>query len=138
MIMGLIPIKIDEIYEAEVIDLENEAAGVCKVKGVTVFVPKTLVGEKIRFRITEIKKNFARGKLIEILNSSEKRVKSSCPYYEECGGCDLRHQSDDENLIFKRNKVIKALEKIGKIKTEVKPVIASLKTRIIVTRHPLR
>ena len=127
MIMGLMPIKIDEIYEAEVIDLENEAAGVCKVKGVTVFVPKTLVGEKIRFRLTEIKKNFARGKLIEILSPSEKRVKLSCPYYEECGGCDLRHQSDDENLIFKRNKVIKALEKIGKIKTEVKPVVPSFK-----------
>lgn len=127
MIMGLMPIKIDEIYEAEVLDLENEASGVCKVKGVTVFVPKTLVGEKIRFRITEIKKTFARGKLIEILNSSKNRIKSSCPYYEECGGCDLRHQSDDENLVFKRNKVIKALEKIGKIKTEVKPVIPSFK-----------
>ncbi len=83
-------LKIDEIYEAEVIGLENEGKGVCKVGGIIVFVPKTLKGEKIRFRVTEIKKNFAKGKLVQVLKESDKRVKPSCPYYEECGGHVLR------------------------------------------------
>lgn len=125
--MSLMPIKIDDIYESEVLFLENEGAGVCKVKGITVFVPKTLVGEKIRFRITEIKKNYARGKLIEIISSSPDRTESLCPYYEECGGCDLRHQSDNKNLEFKRQKVQTAVSKIGKIDIKVEKIIPSFK-----------
>lgn len=125
--MSLMPIKIDDIYESEVLFLENEGAGVCKVKGITVFVPKTLVGEKIRFRITEIKKNYARGKLIEIISPSPDRTESLCPYYEECGGCDLRHQSDNKNLEFKRQKVQTAVSKIGKINIKVENIIPSFK-----------
>lgn len=125
--MNLMPIKIDDIYESDVLFLENEGAGVCKVKGITVFVPKTLVGEKIRFRITEIKKNYARGKLIEIISPSPDRTESLCPYYEECGGCDLRHQSDNKNLEFKRQKVQTAVSKIGKIDIKVEKIIPSFK-----------
>ncbi len=120
-------IKIDDIYETEIIGLENEAQGVCKIHGMIVFVPKTLVGEKVRIRITEIKKNFARGKVIEILESSDKRTKSRCPFYDECGGCDLRHQDGKENLLFKKQKVETALKKIGKLDVMVDDVIPSFK-----------
>ena len=120
-------IKIDEIYETKITALENEGKGVCKVGGMIVFVPKTLPGEKVRIRITEIKKNFARGKIVEILNPSPKRLESKCPYYDECGGCNLRHQSTSENLIFKKEKVENALKRIGKIDAKVDDVIPSLK-----------
>ena len=100
-------LKVDEIYESVITSLENEAKGVCKINGMVVFVPKALVGEKVRVRITEIKKNFARGKVVEILEPSKKRVTSKCPYYEECGGCSLRHQTKEENLKFKKEKVEK-------------------------------
>ena len=120
-------LKIDEIYEAEITSLENEGSGVAKINGMVVFIPKTLVGEKARIRITEIKKNYARGKVIEILESSKKRVKSTCPYYEECGGCNLRHQSSKENLKFKKEKVEIALKKIGKLDVKVDDVISSFK-----------
>lgn len=120
-------LKIDEIYDTYVIGLENEAQGVCKINGMIVFVPKVLVGEKIRIRITEIKKNFARGKAVEILEESKERIESKCPYYEECGGCDLRHQTIDENLKFKREKVYNALKRIGKIDVDVEKCVPSFK-----------
>lgn len=120
-------VKIDEIYETEVTSLENEASGVCKINWIIVFVPKALVGEKIRVRITEIKKNFARGKIVEVLTPSSNRVKSKCPYYEECGGCNLRHQVAKENLKFKKEKVENALKRIGKLDVKVDDIIPSLK-----------
>ena len=120
-------LKIDEIYDTYVIGLENEAQGVCKINGMIVFVPKVLVGEKIRIRITEIKKNFARGKAVEILEESKERIESKCPYYEECGGCDLRHHTIDENLKFKREKVYNALKRIGKIDVDVEKCVPSFK-----------
>lgn len=125
--MGLIPLKIDEIYETEIIGLENEGAGVAKINGMIVFIPKALVGEKLRVRIKEIKKNFARGKIVKILEKSDKRVESECPYYEECGGCNLRHQESKENLKFKKEKVEVALKKIGKLDVKVDDVIPSFK-----------
>lgn len=120
-------VKIDEIYETEIIGLENEGSGVAKINGMIVFIPKTLVGEKVRVRITEKKKNYARGKVVEVLEKSDKRCLPNCPFYDECGGCNLRHQNEEENLIFKKEKVEKAISKIGKIETKVDDVIASSK-----------
>lgn len=120
-------LKIDEIYETVITSLENEGCGVSKINGIVVFIPKALVGEKVRVRITEIKKNFARGKIVEILEKSNNRIKSKCPYYDECGGCNLRHQTDTENLKFKKEKIETALKRIGKIDAKVEDVIPSFK-----------
>lgn len=116
-------VKVDEVYESNITALENEGKGVCKIGGMICFVPKGLPGEKIRFRVTEKKKNFAVGKLIEVLEKSNYRVISNCPYYDECGGCNLRHQTSKENLKFKKEKVETALKRIGKIDVKVNNVI---------------
>lgn len=120
-------IKIDEIYDANIEGLENEGAGVCKINGMVVFVPKALTGEKVRIRITEIKKNYAKGKVIEVLEKSKHRVDSGCPYYEECGGCNLRHQDSKENLKFKKEKVENAIKRIGKLDIKVNDVVSSFR-----------
>lgn len=120
-------IKIDEIYDANIEGLENEGAGVCRINGMVVFVPKALTGEKVRIRITEIKKNYAKGKVIEVLEKSKHRVDSGCPYYEECGGCNLRHQDSKENLKFKKEKVENAIKRIGKLDIKVNDVVSSFR-----------
>ena len=120
-------IKIDEIYDANIEGLENEGAGVCKLNGMVVFVPKALTGEKVRIRIIEIKKNYAKGKVIEVLEKSKHRVDSGCPYYEECGGCNLRHQDPKENLKFKKEKVENAIKRIGKLDIKVNDVVSSFR-----------
>ena len=125
--MKLNALKLNEIYEVEIIGLENEGSGVCKVNGVIVFVPKALIGEKVRIRITEIKKNFARAKLIKIISKSNSRITPKCPYYDECGGCNLRHQDSEENLKFKKNKIENVIKRIGKLQVKVSDVLPSLK-----------
>lgn len=125
--MSIFSLKIDDIVTVKIDGLENEGCGVAKINGMVVFIPKTLVGEIAKIRITEIKKNFARGKVIEIIEPSKKRIKNDCPYYEECGGCNLRHQSDIESLKFKKEKVETALKRIGKIETKIDDVIPSPK-----------
>ncbi len=125
--MGLFSLKVDDIKEVMIEGLENEGAGVARINKMVVFVPKALVGEKVRIRITEIKKNFARGKIIEVLEKSKSRIEQKCPYYGDCGGCNLRHQNERENLKFKKQKVEVALEKVGKVKIKVDDVIPSFK-----------
>ena len=38
-----------------------------------------------------------------------------CPYFHECGGCDLLHMSYNNQLKFKQDKVIDILTKYSKI-----------------------
>ena len=69
----------------------------------------------VKTKIIEVKKNYAVGKILKILRESAERVKPFCPIYEQCGGCQLQHLSYAAQLVWKRQQVIDAVERIGKI-----------------------
>ena len=125
--MGLFSVKENKLYDCVIENLDNEGSGVCKINGLVVFVPRALKDEKVKVRITNVKKKYAIAKLIDILSKSDSRVESSCPYYNECGGCNLRHQSYEANLEFKKNKVNTALKKIGKLDVFINYIVSSAK-----------
>lgn len=93
--------------------------------GRAVFVPFGLPGEKVRVRLTEEKKNFARGEIIEILESSKERITAKCKHFGECGGCHYQHLPYEKQLIVKTEILIDQLKRIGKIENPpVKPTVA--------------
>lgn len=118
-------LKIDNIYECEIMYLENEGSGVTRINNFVVFVPKALVGELVKIKIVEIKKNYAVAKLLEIIKPSKHRVEPDCEYYNLCGGCNLRHQTQDKNIEFKQNKIDNAMNKIGKISININNIAES-------------
>src|SRR5512140_308081 len=61
--------------------------------GRAVFVPYVLPGERVRLRLTEQKKGFARGKLVEVLQPAPERVEPQCANYAACGGCHYMHMT---------------------------------------------
>jgi 23S rRNA (uracil1939-C5)-methyltransferase len=83
--------------------------------GRAVFVPFTLPGEKVRVRLTEEKRRFARGELVEVLEPSPERIKPRCPHFTVCGGCHYQHMPYEEQLDAKRAILVDQLERIGKI-----------------------
>lgn len=99
--------------------------GVGRWQGFTIFVFGALPGEKIRARIYEARKTFARAEILEHQETSSHRVKPPCPLFGRCGGCTLLHLNYEEQLVAKRQKVVDALERIAKIDAEVLPCIAS-------------
>ncbi|MEW6042461.1 MAG: 23S rRNA (uracil(1939)-C(5))-methyltransferase RlmD, partial [Elusimicrobiota bacterium] len=48
-----------------------------------------------------------------ILISSADRVKSVCPAYPQCGGCQLLHYNYAAQLTYKKERVVHALQRIG-------------------------
>lgn len=66
-----------------------------KVDGKAVFVSQLLPGEKAAIEIIEEKKDFSRGKVVDLLEPSEHRIKAPCPYYDLCGGCNLQIADDE-------------------------------------------
>ena len=55
--------------------------GIARVSNFVIFVPYSAPGDEVRIRITEKKKDFARGRILRILKEGEDRVKPPCPYF---------------------------------------------------------
>ncbi len=108
-------IQKNDIYEIEITGMTEEGDGVGRVDSMAVFVPYTIVGEKVRVLIVKVLKNFAYGKLMEVLEPSSHRVKAECPYFYQCGGCQLWHMDRDAELSYKRQKVEDCLKRLGKL-----------------------
>jgi len=83
--------------------------------GRAVFVPFGVPGERVRVRLTEDKRNFARGELVEILDLSLKRIEARCVHFGVCGGCHYQHLPYEEQLKAKTDILRDQLMRIGKI-----------------------
>lgn len=80
-----------------------------------VFVPFGLPGERVRVRLTEEKRNFGRGEIVEILDPSPLRVIPRCIHFGVCGGCHYQHLPYEEQLKAKTDILRDQLTRIGKI-----------------------
>jgi len=93
--------------------------------GRAVFVPFGLPGERVRVRLTEEKKNFARGEVVDVLESSPDRIDAKCKHFGECGGCHYQNLTYEKQLTAKTEILIDQLKRIGKIENPpVKPMVA--------------
>ncbi|MBR2180061.1 MAG: 23S rRNA (uracil(1939)-C(5))-methyltransferase RlmD [Selenomonadaceae bacterium] len=117
------PVKLNEIYQIDILNLNSNAQGVGRIDDFTAFVEGALPAEVVKAKIIEVKKNYAVAELLEILKSSTDRVEPRCPIYSECGGCQLQHLSYNAQLKWKRRQVVDALKRIGKIDVTVKDTL---------------
>lgn len=108
-----LPVEINKVYELKINSLGSSGEGVGRIDGFTVFVVGALPAEKVKVKITEVKKSYALGKLLEVLEASPDRVEPACPVYKECGGCQLQHLSYEGQLKVKQQQVKDAMERIG-------------------------
>src|SRR5690554_4780522 len=111
-----LPVVKNKEYEMQIDNLGVNGEGVGRIEGFTIFVEGGLPGERVLVKILRVEKRHAYGKLLRILDASDKRIKARCPYFKRCGGCQLQHLSYDAQLSFKRQLVIDAFEKIGNLK----------------------
>lgn len=113
--------------------------------GRAVFVPFGVVGERVRVKLTEEKKNFARGEILQILESSADRIQPKCKHFfmpqnpplpegeglgvrentRACGGCHYQHLPYEKQLEIKTEILRDQLTRIGKIENPpVQPMVA--------------
>ncbi len=102
--------------------------GVARLDGLTVFVDGVLPQEKVSAEIFERRKSFARARALSLLQRSPHRVEPSCPLFERCGGCQLMHLNEQQQLEAKQMRVVDALKRIGKLNVEVMACIPSPQT----------
>ena len=111
----IIPVEKNADYIMTIDNMGYEGEGVGKIDNFTVFVAGAVIGEKVKIKIVKISKNFAFGKLLEIIEASPSRIEPVCSIYKSCGGCNIQHLDYKAQLDFKTNRVIQVINRIGKL-----------------------
>lgn len=94
-------------------DISYEGAGVGRFDGKVVFVPKTLIGEVVDVDIIKETASFCIGEMKNLIEKSERRIESFCPYFDKCGGCDFQHCNYEGEKEIKLQLVKEEFSKIG-------------------------
>ena len=94
-------------------NLDHFGRGIAKVNNMPIFVENSLIDEEVEIIVTKEKKNYMEGIVDKYIKTSPIRVVSKCPYYDNCGGCDLLHLSYEEQLKYKENKVKEIIKKFS-------------------------
>src|SRR5215217_3992235 len=86
--------------------------GLARHEGRVVFVGGVLPGEEVEAEFTETKKDFARARVLEILEASPDRVTPPCPHAGTCGGCDWLHIAPEAQARLKVELVRDSLRRL--------------------------
>ena len=120
----IVPLQLGHRLIVEIADIAFGGEGVARVEEFVVFVPFVLVGEEVEVEVTEVKKRFARARLVQVLKASPQRVAPACRYFGECGGCQYQHIEYAAQLELKRKQIADLFERVGGCSRDaVAPVI---------------
>lgn len=97
--------------------------GIIKQDGNVIFVPFTLVGEKVRYKILKATSKACYGKVLEIYAPAEIRERPLCPVFGKCGGCQLQHIRYFNQLRIKEDIISTCFKKVAGLDVEVKPAV---------------
>lgn len=112
------------MYKVEVTKLDHQGRGIAKINDKIIFIPNALPEETVDVDIILEKKKYYEGIIKETINASDKRIKSICPYFEECGGCQFLNMNYQDSLDYKQNKVEEIMNKYLGIKIKINNIVA--------------
>lgn len=106
-------------------DIAFGGEGVARHHDFVIFVPWVATGEVVEAEVTEVKKQFARARLVRVLEPSADRQKPLCRYFTQCGGCQYQHLAYPAQLRLKHKQVCDLFQRVGgldpTVVTEVVP-----------------
>ena len=100
-------------YPAHIQGYASDGTGVARVDGMVVFVHGAVAGEDADICIEHVGHNAAWAHLATLRTPSPARQVPDCPHYGQCGGCQFRHMTYEEELQAKRQRVEDALHRLG-------------------------
>jgi 23S rRNA (uracil1939-C5)-methyltransferase len=121
------PVRKDEEIELQVDSLAYGGNGVARLNGFVVFVRRGLPGDRVRARVTKVKRGFAEALAVDVLEPSPSRVDAPCAHYPACGGCRFQDLAYEVQVAAKEEQVRDALQRIGGIPdAPVEPILPAL------------
>ncbi|MFH1263923.1 MAG: 23S rRNA (uracil(1939)-C(5))-methyltransferase RlmD [Pseudomonadota bacterium] len=112
-----------QILEVEISALAYGGDGIARPDGFTLFIPRTVPGDRVRVEVQTVRKRYARAVPLEILERSSLRIEPNCRYFDECGGCHYQNLDPDYVAEQKVTQIRETLARIGKVEANVLPIV---------------
>lgn len=103
----------NDLVEITIEDMSDEGLGIGHASGMAIFIKDAVTGDRVRARVTKVKKTYAYARVEEVTKESLDRVEPVCPAARPCGGCQIQELSYEAQLGLKERKVRGNLERIG-------------------------
>ncbi len=95
--------------------LAHDGRGIAHVEGKVVFIDEALPGEELEFIYTDSRRDYAEGRVHQLISKSNDRVEPECPHFGSCGGCSFQHVKNEAQIKIKQGLLIEQFSRIGKI-----------------------
>lgn len=82
---------------------------------IVIFIPFGAPGDVADIKIDRKKHSYAEGHIERLVEPSPLRTEPRCAHFTICGGCKWQHLPYSEQLKFKRQQVVDALQRIAKV-----------------------
>lgn len=104
------------VFQGRVRDIATNGKGVIEhSSGIAVFVAGVWFDELVKIKINTLKKHFAEGELVEVLEPHTQRIAPICNHFVQqpaCGGCSWQFVNYSAQLEAKQHWVIKAFNRL--------------------------
>jgi 23S rRNA (uracil1939-C5)-methyltransferase len=121
------PVARDQELELSIDSLAYGGNGVARLNGFVVFVRRGLPGDRVRARVTKVKRNHAEALAVEVLQPGPQRVDAPCAHYPACGGCRFQDLAYEAQAAAKQEQVAEALRRIGGIpEAPLEPIVPAV------------
>jgi 23S rRNA (uracil1939-C5)-methyltransferase len=107
------PVSVDQELDLRIDSLAYGGSGVARLNGFVVFVRRGLPGDRVRARVTKVKRNHAEAVAVDVLEAGAPRVEAPCEHFPECGGCRFQDLAYEAQAEWKERQVRDAFARIG-------------------------
>ena len=120
-----------DVFTAEISGYTHDGWGVARLGQRVIFIQGALRGELVQAEISSQRRGVFYARLLQIVQSAPENRRQSplCPVYDGCGGCQLQHMTYAEELYFKQEQVVSALQRLGGFSAAelsvMRPIIAA-------------
>jgi 23S rRNA (uracil1939-C5)-methyltransferase len=95
-------------------DIAAEGKAIARHEGMVVFISQCIPGDVVDVQVTRKRKRYMEGYPVRFHDYSSNRAVPFCSHFGTCGGCKWQHLPYHDQLRFKQQQVVDALERIGK------------------------
>ena len=103
------------VGEVLVHGLSHDGRGIARLQGKTLFVEGGLPGEQVSVLLTEDRRRYSSGRVINVESASDERVPPPCRHFKVCGGCSLQYWSHEGQLQGKQSIVLDQLQRFSSL-----------------------
>lgn len=105
--------KRGQLVEVDIKDMEFPSKAIGELEGKKIYVKNALPGQKVTVRIKKNRREYAEGKLVEVIEKASYESENFCAHFGLCGGCARQTVPYDIQLKIKTDLVKKLIDDAG-------------------------